>query len=134
MTTTIPVPSNPADLLGEPQRVVIPREGDRDLAFEGWLLSRAEERREGYLSTGVEVSIYLTKGKRFVTHVRRWRARQGEEPESDHHAADHYSANSALAWLKDDDDGRLGPVSKRAWVEACSKWPDLGGQEVEFID
>src|SRR5256885_4443161 len=64
-------PSRAAErLLGAPREVRIPRNGDRDLWFEGWCLGHAEGRKGHAASTsGVDVDIYLTVGKRLVAHV-----------------------------------------------------------------
>src|SRR5436305_1682502 len=73
------IPYHGEGLRGEPQDFRIPRTGDRDLAFRGWLLSHAEERGGSPgLTRGVDIDIYLTIRLRLVAHLCRWSLREGE--------------------------------------------------------
>jgi hypothetical protein len=49
-------------------------------------------------------------------------------------AAVHDTPEAAYAWLLADNRGKLGPVSKAAWVEACRRWPPLAGHDVEVVE
>jgi len=67
------IPHGGENLRGEPRDFRIPRTGDRDLAFRGWLLSHAEERGGSpTLTRGVDIDIYLTIRLRLVAHLCRW--------------------------------------------------------------
>src|SRR5256885_3436248 len=83
-------PSRAAErLLGAPREVRIPRNGDRDLWFEGWCLGHAEGRKGHAASTsGVDVDIYLTVGKRLVAHVCQWSLREGAGLRSEEHTSE----------------------------------------------
>src|SRR3989440_10050150 len=117
-------PSRAAErLLGAPREVRIPRNGDRDLWFEGWCLGHAEGRKGHAASTsGVDVDIYLTVGKRLVAHVCQWSLREGAGLAEDHRVAALESPSQAIDWLKQDNAGRLGYLSKRARVQAYATW------------
>ena len=123
------------DLRGEPRDFRIPRTGDRDLAFRGWLLSHAEERNASPgLTQGMDIDIYLTSRLRLVTHLCRWSLRDGDSLREDHRVAAHDTARQTIAWLKQDNAGRLDAPSKRAWVTACRAWPGLKGEAAERAD
>jgi len=138
MTTSWPYtfPSRAAEqLLGAPQEVRIPRNGDRDLWFKGWCLGHAEGRKGGATATsGVDVDIYLTVGKRLVAHVCQWSLREGAGLAEDHRVAALESPSQAISWLKQDNAGRLGYLAKRAWVQACATWPGLRSEAVERVE
>ena len=134
MSTTPSIPASttpvtPTRLFGEPKEYVVPRKGDRDLAFKGWRIGNAEEKNAYSEESGVEVSVYLTEGNALITDVRRW-----SEDYEEHSAGVHCSADDAVQWLKNDDKGRLGTVSKSAWVAACEFLPDMKGKDVERVD
>src|SRR5205823_7676318 len=87
------IPYGGEGLRGEPQDFRIPRTGDRDLAFRGWLLSHAEERGGSPgLTRGVDIDIYLTIRLRLVAHLCRWSLREGEGLREEHRVAAHDSA------------------------------------------
>jgi hypothetical protein len=138
------------DLRGEPHDFRIPRTGDRDLAFRGWLLSHAEERdASAGVTHGVDIDIYLTIRLRLVAHMCRWSLRErsgraggggegggggGTGLREDHRVAAHDTAAQTIDWLKQANDGRLDAPSKRAWVSACRAWPGLKAEAVEHLD
>lgn len=123
------------DLRGEPHDFRIPRTGDRDLAFRGWLLSHAEERASSPGRTsGVDIDIYLTIRLRVVAHVCRWSLCDEEGLREDHSVAAHDTARETIAWLKQGNAGQLDGPSKRAWVSACRAWPGLKHEAVERVD
>src|SRR2546430_9246494 len=129
-------PSRAAErLLGAPREVRIPRNGDRDLWFEGWCLGHAEGGKGVATSTsGVDVDIYLTVGKRLVAHVCQWSLREGAGLAEDHRVAALESPSQAISWLKQDNAGRLGYLAKRAWVQACASWPGFRSEAVERVE
>ena len=100
-------------LLGAPREVRIPRNGDRDLSFTGWCLGHAAGRKSTAPETsGMDVDIYLTVGKRLVAHVCQWSLREGAGLAEDHRVAALESPSQAIDWLKQDNAGRLGYLSK----------------------
>jgi len=122
-------------LRGEPLDFRIPRTGDRDLAFRGWLLSHAEERdSSATLTRGLDIDIYLTIRLRLVAHLCRWSLREGQGLREEHRVTAHDSAAELLEWLKQENAGRLDAPSKRAWVRACQAWPGLKREAVERVD
>ena len=122
-------------MLGAPREFRIPRSGDRDLWFRGWCLGHAGGRRAATVGTsGVDVDIYLTVGKRLVAHVCQWTLKEGGGLAEEHRVAALESPAETIAWLKQDHDGRLGYLSKRAWVQACSAWPGLQSEAVERVE
>ena len=129
------IPHGGENLRGEPQDFRIPRMGDRDLAFRGWLLSHAEERDDSPPPMrGVDIDIYLTIRLRLVAHVCRWSLRDREGLREEHRVAAHDSAATLIEWLKQENAGRLDAPSKRAWVRACQAWPGLKREAVERVD
>ena len=101
-----------------------------------------ETRDYGNGSSGVEVGIYITEGETLITYVRKlMQGTDGEVTQESHRAGVHdgdlsgvdVAAPEAIKWLKADNNGRLGELSKRAWVEACEKWPQLRGQVAERV-
>ena len=129
------IPHGGDNLGGEPLDFRIPRTGDRDLAFRGWLLSHAEERGGSpALTRAVDIDIYLTIRLRLVGHLCRWSLRGSEGLREEHRVAAHDSAAGLLAWLKQENAGSLDAPSKRAWVRACQAWPGLKSEAVERVD
>ena len=129
------IPYDGENLRGEPQDFRIPRTGDRDLAFRGWLLSHAEERSAAPAVThGVDIDLYLTIRLRLVAHLCRWLLREAEGLSEDHRVAAHDSAAELIEWLKQENAGRLDAPSKRAWVRPCQVWPGLKREAVERVD
>ena len=129
------IPHGGENLRGEPQDFRIPRTGDRDLAFRGWLLSHAEERGGSPDATrGVDIDIYLTIRLRLAAHVCRWSLQEGEGLREEHRVAAHDSAAKVIEWLKQENAGRLDAPRKRAWVRACQAWPGLKREAVEQVD
>lgn len=101
----------------------IPRDGDRDLSFEGKLLgegSHGTGGNSGFVkdwTRGTDVEIYRTKGGSYVVSVRQWSRWQGEGEVN--RAAICKSPSEVLNWLTDDCGGTLGPASKEAWDAAA---------------
>lgn len=114
-----------------PQTFRVARSGAKDLQFEGFLLGRAERsaHRQELDDSGLTVSVYATVGGKYITHVER----EDVLGETDSRAAVHDTPEATYAWLVADNRGKLGPVSKHAWREACERWPALRGQDVEVI-
>ena len=82
---------------------IVTRDGDRDLAFEGWLLSEGIRKPDilDNMSRGTSVRIYLTTGRRLVTAVRQWTQDQGGKVTREvNRAAVHTEPEAALSWLR----------------------------------
>src|SRR2546429_9566680 len=95
------IPYHGEGLRGEPQDFRIPRTGDRDLAFRGWLLSHAEERGGSPgLTRGVDIDIYLTIRLRLLAHLCRRALRGGEGRGEEHRGAPHGPAAQLIEWGK----------------------------------
>ncbi|HEY0092758.1 MAG TPA: hypothetical protein VGB96_00475, partial [Archangium sp.] len=98
----------------------------------------------GRMERGVAVSIYATVGGKLVTQIERGGARVAAHaaaparvPTAAHtepRVGIHDSPEAAYAWLVADNGGKLGPVSKEAWVAACRAWPPLAPHAVEVIE
>ncbi len=73
--------------------------------------------------------MYVTVGGKYVTHVER----EDVLGEVDARAAVHDTPEAAFTWLVEDNHGKLGPVSKAAWDEACRTWPALRDEDVERV-
>jgi hypothetical protein len=63
-----------------------------------------------------------------LSNRRRWTA-----PTLNYSA--HYASmpSNAVTWLKKDNDGALGPLSKRTWLKACEVCPKLKDAGVERV-
>src|SRR5256885_15044389 len=104
------------NLRGEPLDFRIPRTGDRDLAFRGWLLSHAEERGGSpALTRGVDIDIYLTIRLRLGADLCRWSLRGGPGVGGEHRVAAHDSAAGVVGGVKQGDAGGVVGGSERAW-------------------
>ena len=113
------------------QKFRVRRSGAKDLAFDGYLLGRAERSvaRQELSDSGLTVSVYVTMGGKYITHVER----EDVLGEVTARAAVHDDPGSAYAWLVADSRGKLGPVSKAAWEQACRNWPALLDEDVERV-
>ena len=71
-TAVSPTAVSPSDV--DPQDYVLERNGDRDLAFKGWLIGYAEETSawSGDERRGVKVSIFATTKDNLVLQACRW--------------------------------------------------------------
>ena len=59
---------------------------------------------------------------------------EDEETKKQQRVGTHYYPAQAVDWLKEDNNGRLGAVSKTAWVKACEAWPGIADDAVEVFD
>ena len=126
--------SAPADILGTPQQFTLPRDDDLDLSFSGWLLECTEDEKRKEKGDGLRVCIYFTEGRSVVTQVVRWYTIQGDRTEHNYVGVfDSFNWDGAVEWLKDDNSGRLGGISKQAWIEACQKLPELKSHSTERV-
>jgi hypothetical protein len=86
------------------------------------------------------VELYATRSGKYVTRIEQGPvhlpgpdAPQGFGMDPVSRAAVHDTPEEAYDWLLSANRGRLGRVSKDAWVQACQSWPPLHGQDVELI-
>ncbi len=101
------------------------RDGDRDLAFRGWVVGRAGFGFD--FNTPINapvVSIYATDSGRIVLHVESTERRIADARDT---------PEEALEWLRLDGRGKLGRYSRAAWESACAAWPALAGHETERV-
>ena len=115
-------------VIDDPQQHRVARDGDRDLAFRGWLLGEGDRSIPGGRYTTVE--IYLTEAGAIVTSVEQGTLGEGV---GSARAAAHDTPEAALAWLIDDASGELGPASKEAWEAAGETYPPIAEHAVETI-
>lgn len=118
--------------LGQPRRIEVVCDGDRDIAFVGWQIGHGEHETSNCRIT--EVNIFATQGGLIVTQVRRFPFGR-EHPEfttiakihgDEFRNADEGDAgDQALVWLMEENRNSLGSASKVAWREACANWPPL---------
>ena len=129
----------------EPQEYILQREGDRDLAFSGWLVGYAEktsdwqgwtiqrdDREMGHPRQGVSVAIYATSTNVLVIHVCRFTEYElGDERDQEcsigvfpfeEDFGFKVLDEDPLEWLKRDAGGKLGSTSKEAWLQAGRRW------------
>src|SRR5256886_16376068 len=107
------IPYGGEGLRGEPQDFRIPRTGDRDLAFRGWLLSHAEERGGSPgLTRGVDIDIYLTIRLRLGAHPCRLSLRGGGGVGEEHRVAAPDPAAKVIEWVEHEQGGRPGAARK----------------------
>lgn len=122
---TIQAPSDPGTTY------VVPRDGDLDLEFTGWIVGTGEQGDLRNSNRGTTVTIYLSSTGHIVTAVEQWT--RGRNPSSTYRAGVHTEAAAALAWLYNDCGGTLGRASKQAWQAACQTLPALRGSDVKTL-
>jgi hypothetical protein len=117
----------------------IARTGTRDLQFEGRLIGQGTNPAE-FPNRSLHVAIYATTSGKYVTRIDQGPvglpgpdAPPGSGMEAVIRADVHETAEEAYEWLLSANRGRLGRVSKEAWVQACQNWPPLAGQDVETV-
>jgi hypothetical protein len=116
--------------LGPPAPRYLERKGDRDLHAVAWSIGlgriEAGQRR-------TEVEIFLTANGTVITVRRSW---TGSADENYHESTGdaHVTVDAAYRWLLVDGKGKLGSVSKMAWVQACRNVPLMAALEFERID
>lgn len=112
----------------------ISRDEALDLAFEGWRIASGRCGDRPYevdWTRWTEVHLYVTISGKFVTSIERHSRWQGQV--SRYGATVHDSFTEAVAHLREDNDGRLGPASKAMVEDAVSNIPSLAGADVERV-
>ena len=69
-----------------------------------------------------------------IVYVSDMELQDDERNRQRYAAGVHQTPESALQWLIEDSQGRLGRSSREAWELACQVWPSLQGHDVEVID
>jgi hypothetical protein len=121
----------------ETARYRLPRDGDRDLVFDGVLLGDGEDGTGGEFrrdwTRGERVSLYRTAGGRLIAYVHRWTRWQGERNHDAAGVCDELSAADEdggaahlLSWLREQGGGKLSRAELAAWNDA-----ELGPEVIE---
>jgi hypothetical protein len=118
-----------------PHKKIIKRDGDRDLAFTGWLIGLGKHGTggSGYecdWTQGTETGIYLTTGGNLVVRIHRWSRWQGVGERND--AVIVRSADALLRYLREDYDGENIGWSAKAALDSIEYAPlrNLGIEEI----
>lgn len=117
------------------EEFVLDRDGDLPLRFWGDKIGSSRRSRfaEKYGTRGTEVNIYVTSSGKLVTEVRQWQVHKDVKRQR-RAAESHTTPAEALAWLKQDANGVLGPTSKKAWIQACEAYEPLGPYAAEEVE
>ena len=131
----IPADNGETDLAQKFDRALqgykVERDDNLPLQFDGYLVGWNDVDLD--VARGTRVTIYVTKSNKIVTAVHQWQ--RAEKKHRQRYAAGvHQTPESALQWLIEDSQGRLGRSSREAWELACQVWPSLQGHDVEVID
>jgi hypothetical protein len=105
-----------------------------DLSFDGWKVAvgRCGDRaHEADWTRWTVVALYVTTSGKFVTSIERHSRWQGQGSRYD--ASVHDSFAEAVAYVREENDGRLGPASKKMVEDAVSNIPSLAGADVERV-
>lgn len=123
-----------AFLNGDPQPQRLARDGERDLSFSGWRLTEQCTERETdgtVLDRRVCVSIFVTVGGQYVGRVYR---EYGSTRSEINDVCVSRDPNQIYAFLKRNNGGSFGGLSRKAWEEACEKYAPLAEHATERID
>jgi hypothetical protein len=118
---------------GDPQRYVVPRDGELDVAFTGWEIghgsigwgSSKRAPPEAWTSF-THVRLYLTAGGKWVSQVEKIRPSWKESQ-----AAIHDTPEEMFKWMTTEG---YRPATKQAWEEARKTLPTLPALELEEIE
>lgn len=124
--------------LGQPKSHFLTISEGRDIHALGWTIGigRLRDRKSmipGSAERGTDVEIIALKSGNLVT-TRRTYSRGSTE---NIHAATgrvNSTPQAAYNWLLEDGNGKLGPASKQAWVQACQQFPPMKGLEYEVAE
>lgn len=106
-------------------------QGGKDIYADCWLVG-AGRVEAGDARRYTEVRIWLTPGGTLITNRTNGTV-DGNFTGTSSTGCAHSSPDSAYQWLLKDGKGKLGPVSKEAWVKACRNVPPMAGLEYERI-
>ena len=116
------------------EKLIIKRDGLPPIAFTGEQIASADNRvgNDGNRANRwTEVSIYRTKGGKFIAALTRLTCWQGE---SDRRAAASFAtAAEVIEWLKEGE-SELGSVSQEAVEKATKAAPEFAAAWVEEVE
>lgn len=112
----------------------IARDGQPPIRFIGQCIGYAESNLSSDDTRGTIISIYETKGGKYVAEVNRWTRWQGESGSSK--AQSFASFVDLIDWLREDSHNgqTLGRISQEAVEDAIKDRPELAQHWVEEID
>lgn len=112
----------------------IARDGQPPIRFVGQCIGCGQSDRGSDDTRGTDISIYETKGGKYVAEVDRWTRWQGESGSSKAQPFGNFP--DLIDWLREDShDGQtLGRVSQEAVEDAIKTRPELAQHWVEVID
>ena len=114
--------------------ITITRTGEPPLRFAGFEIGSGDTKIDGgnRANRWTEVTIYITKGGKYVAHVGHRTCWQGEHDTDN--ARSFATPVELVEWLKNDNDGRLGRASQEACEEAAKNDEAFGKAFVEEVD
>jgi hypothetical protein len=116
------------------EKYAVKRDGRPPIAFTGEKIGTGETddgNRGNRGNRGTEVTIYRTKGGRFIAKVRRWSNWQGESERTE--AESCATAAEVIDFLKGEE-GTLGKASQEAVEEAAKTESAFAQAWVETVD
>lgn len=117
--------------LGKPETWTVERSGSLDVEISAWKLGEGRIEVGGaYSQRSTTVEIWLTTKGRLLT-VRRASSRLDGVSTVEQTSQFHETPADAFAWLISDGKGKLGRVSKTAWIQACKAFTPMSGMEIE---
>ena len=108
----------------------VTRDGQPPITFTGELLSQADNKDHNS-TRWTTITIYRTKGGKFVAKIERRTQWQGERDSTTAEVCEDFG--QVIAWLTDED-GDLRPVSQEAVEAAIKLDPSLAKFWVQEID
>ena len=114
--------------------ITITRTGEPPLRFTGIEIGSGDTKIDGgnRANRWTEVTIYITKGGKYVAHVGYRTCWQGEHDTDN--ARSFATPIELVEWLRSDNDGRLGRASQEACEEAAKNDEAFGKSFVEEVE
>lgn len=116
----------------EYEQYTITRDGQPPLRFAGEVIGSSSSRTPDNDTRGTDVTIYRTKGGKFVAEVYRWTRWQGESSRTS--AASRPTFAKVIDWLRSENGEILGRISQEAIEDAIRRCPDLRESFVEEVE
>ena len=124
--------------LGPPEPRNFAKDGALDIAVVGaWTIGFGQTVAKSAPQSsqrGTDVEILLTAGGRLVTTRNSWTRTVDGSSEESQRSDVHETPDAAYRWLINDGNGKLGPASKAAWVQACRAFGPMAGLEFERVE
>lgn len=124
--------------LGQPEPRNFAKDGGLDIAVVGaWTIGFGQTlaKRDAQSSQrGTDVEVLLTASGRLVTTRNSWTRTVDGSREESQRSEVHETPDGAYRWLVNDGNGKLGPASKAAWVQACRTFGPMAGLEFERVE